>query len=414
MSVDKASLRRLKFCNFKLDILLNVTQAINENAPTDELLNRYEHLLRHELNIGKVLVYSHNKIWKRILRSGFSNQIVEHIDVERELMQFTDITTTSSCENDFVRTFDIIIPVYNNNTALAFVLIGDIDEEQEGISPTIKHLLFIQTLTNIIMVAVENKRLYQESIRQEAIRKELELASKMQAMLIPNLNSLPDNEYIFVDAYYFPHYEVGGDYYDFLKLSDTEFGFCIADVSGKGISAALLMSNFQANLRALFHLEDSLTSLVKKLNQRVISTTQADKFITMFVGKYNVKHKTLSFINAGHNPPLLFDKKNSTLRYLKTGCVGLGMFDEIPSIEENTLHLDSEANGSKLLCYTDGLVEIKNENRVEYGTQAIEAFVSDNSRIDKNINEIILKLSIKKDNDSIFDDISMLGLEFYG
>ena len=118
---------------------------------------------------------------------------------------------------------------------------------------------YVQTISNIIIVAIENIRLFQESLRQEAMRKELELASKMQNMLIPHSGSLPNNERVRINAFYHPHLEVGGDYYDYLELGPDEIGFCISDVSGKGMSAALLMSNFQANLRALFTHDISLT-----------------------------------------------------------------------------------------------------------------------------------------------------------
>ncbi len=117
----------------------------------------------------------------------------------------------------------------------------------------LKHLNFIQTISNIIIVAIENIRLHNESLRQEALKKELELASRMQKMLIPDNSHMPRSPEIIVNGFYYPHYEVGGDYYDCLKLSETKTGFCIANVSGKGMSAAILMSNFQASLRALFN-----------------------------------------------------------------------------------------------------------------------------------------------------------------
>ena len=89
-----------------------------------------------------------------------------------------------------------------------------------------------------MIVAIENKRLYNEHLRQESIRKEMELASRMQTNLIPNPESLPNNEKLYVAAYYHPHFEVGGDYYDCFRLNENEYGFCIADVSGKGMAAA--------------------------------------------------------------------------------------------------------------------------------------------------------------------------------
>ena len=136
-------------------------------------------------------------------------------------------------------------------------------------SPVLKHLNFIQTISSIILVAIENIRLFSESLQQEALKKELELAARMQKILIPDNRTLPWNSCLKVKGFYYPHYEVGGDYYDCIRLSDNETGFCIADVSGKGISAAILMSNFQASLRALFTKDIGLPELLKKLNNIV-------------------------------------------------------------------------------------------------------------------------------------------------
>lgn len=114
-----------------------------------------------------------------ILKSGMKEDIdLQKIDVYKDLLHVKDITNITISDNEHLKNFDTIIPVYNNNQPLAFVLIGDIEEEMEGISPTIKHLHFIQTLSNIIIVAIENIRLFQENLRQEAIRRELELASR--------------------------------------------------------------------------------------------------------------------------------------------------------------------------------------------------------------------------------------------
>ncbi len=99
-----------------------------------------------------------------------------------------------------------------------YVFIGDIEEEGEGMSPVLKHLNFIQTFSSIIIVAIENIRLFKESLRQEALKKELELAARMQKMLIPDNSQMPKNPKIIVHGFYFPHYEVGGDYYDCLKI----------------------------------------------------------------------------------------------------------------------------------------------------------------------------------------------------
>ena len=406
--MQKSSLTRLKLSNFKLNILLEITSAINENSPTQDLIDRYEEILTQELNIGKVMIFHLVNRWSCLLSSGIDPDVVEQIDFKKNLLPIDDITSVTNNKN--FPSFDLIIPVFHKEKAVAYVLIGDIDEEQEGMSPSIKHIHFIQTLTNIIIVAIENKRLYKENLKQEAFKKELELASKMQEMLIPDDAHLPQNEKLFVHGFYLPHFDVGGDYYDYIELNENEIGFCIADVSGKGISAALLMSNFQANLRALFSAEISLSDLVKRLNKIVAKITGGDRFITLFVAKYNFKTRELEFINAGHNPPILYNKKKSEIIYLENGCVGLGMLDEIQEIHKGYLKIDIN---TKILCFTDGLIEVENEECVPFGVEHIEGFLIKNKPIDLIVNDLMFFLNDFRGSNILFDDISILGLEIY-
>jgi sigma-B regulation protein RsbU (phosphoserine phosphatase) len=402
---------RLKISTFKLNALLSITQAINENLSQQELLQRYEKLLKEDLNIGKIVIYKYNgNTWECLLASGIKNPENLKIDIEADLMKYTEITFVTSRSISTSEAFDIVIPVYNNNQPLSYVLIGDIEEEGEGMSPTIKHLHFIQTLSNIIIVAIENMRLVQESLRQAALRKELELASKMQSMLIPKSSDLPHNDKIWITAFYHPHLEVGGDYYDVIPLSDHEIGFCIADVSGKGISAAILMSNFQANLRALFTTDISLPNLIERLNERVIKSANGEKFITLFVAKYNCLTHDLEYINAGHNHPLMYEVSSKKLTFLKEGCVGIGMLDEIPVIRKGSFKIKEL---TKLLCYTDGLVELMDDKEVEFGTSIIEQHISNEANIQQCIDNIIADQHILSGNKAIFDDVTMLGIEFY-
>jgi sigma-B regulation protein RsbU (phosphoserine phosphatase) len=407
---EKASIKRLKLTTFKLRSLLNITQAINENLTQNELLKRYERILRSDLNIGKLILYKLEDEWRCILNSTPGDENRADIDVEKELLGFDEIAFISSSQTSSLSNYDIIIPVIHNGKHIAFVIIGDIDEEGEGISPTIKHLNFIQTISNIIIVAIENIRLFNESLKQEAMKKEMELASKMQNMLIPHTSGLPNNERIRITAFYHPHLEVGGDYYDYIELSKNEIGFCISDVSGKGMSAALLMSNFQANLRALFSPEISLMALVEKLNDRVLHAANGEKFITLFVGKYNFKSRELEYINAGHNQPILYTMNSKKLIFLDKGCVGIGMLDEIPMIKKGSLILEEP---SKLLCYTDGLVELMDGRGVSTDTSDIELSMSNSATIDENIRSIIERQKILEDTTAIFDDISILGLQIF-
>ncbi|MCX6260602.1 MAG: PP2C family protein-serine/threonine phosphatase [Bacteroidia bacterium] len=407
MSDKKASIDRLRISKFKLDALLDITLSINANLPTEELLSKYELILRNNLGIGKILIYKHSLKWECLLNGGFPKELETSIDVESQLLKFTE--TAFRNEDLGIEGVDIIIPVYNNYTPLAFILIGDIEEEGEGMSPVIKHLTFIQTISSIIIVAIENIRLFNESLRQEALRKELELAARMQQKLIPDNKTMPQNDHFVVTGFYYPHYEVGGDYYDCIKLSDDKTGFCIADVSGKGISAALLMSNFQASLRALFTHDIELQLLIRKLNTLIIANAAGEKFITFFVARYDHKRGILEYINAGHNPPVLFNTVTGQVMHLHSLCVGIGMIDEIPPVKEEILNI---SNNSKIVCYTDGLSDLKGDDGKEILTREIVRHITNKNPVETNIKEMLRKLGIPDNNPDLFDDVSIIAADF--
>ena len=407
----RSSMDRAERQKFKLNALLSITQAINDNLPPEDLLHKAEEVLRgDELNIGKVAIIMNNGGWEWILESGVHPEACRRISLDDVLFPVKEITSVSSSEDKNLKDFDTIIPIYNNNAPLAFALIGDIDEEGDLVSPVIKHIHFIQTLLNIVVVAIDNIRLFANSLRQEALKKELELASKMQSMLIPDNDTLPQNHKIFVTGFYLPHLEVGGDYYDCMKLNDDDYGFCIADVSGKGISAALLMANFQATLRALFNFNISLEELVIKLNDSIISSAHGEKFITLFIAKYYGKTRVLEYVNAAHNPPVIFDSGKNKISLLQSDNVGIGMLDIMPSVKVRSLKLKGM---SKLICYTDGLSELPDKNGVESGTNAIEKIIKNSDRVDTNINDLISSEEIVEENSRLFDDVSILGVQFY-
>lgn len=405
MADNKVPLDRLKISKFKLDALLDITLSINANLPVEALLSKYENILRHDLGIGKILIFKHSASWECLLNGGFPKHF-EMIDVEAKLSGITEIAyVTPDLGFEGV---DIIVPVYNNKVHLAFVLIGDIDEEGEGMSPVLKHLNFIQTISSIIIVAIENIRLFGESLRQEAFKKELELAARMQQMLIPDNSQMPINPKLIVYGFYYPHYEVGGDYYDCIRLSDTKTGICIADVSGKGISAAILMSNFQASLRALFTHDIKLETLIHKLNSIVVLNAAGEKFITFFVARYDHKSGKLEYINAAHNPPVLYNTVTGNVLHLKPSCVGIGMLDEMPQVKNTEIMI---SDNSKIVCYTDGLSELKDRDGKEIGTRVIIRHISNRKPVENNIGKLIAELGLPHDNPSTFDDVSVIAAD---
>jgi len=403
-----SSRERLKISKFKLDALLDITLSINANLPVSQLLEKYDSILRNRLGIGKIMIFKLQERWECILNAGFPVSYEKSVDVERDLLSFTETAIVTN--NPGFEGVDIIVPVYNNMLPLAYVFIGDIEEEGEGMSPVLKHLNFIQTISSIIIVAIENIRLFKESLKQAAMKKELELASRMQMMLIPHEKQLPSEGRIIVNGFYFPHYEVGGDYYDCLTLSGNRTGFCIADVSGKGISAAILMSNFQASLRALFTGEIELSELISKLNRIVVSNAAGEKFITFFVARFDHSTGVLEYVNAAHNPPVFYDTVTGKTTHLGTTCVGIGMLDEIPAVKAGKINV---INHSKIVCYTDGLSELKDENEEDIGTGIIIKHISNNRPVKENISLMLEELGIPDKNPGLFDDVSIIAADIY-
>jgi sigma-B regulation protein RsbU (phosphoserine phosphatase) len=225
-------------------------------------------------------------------------------------------------------------------------------------------------------------------------------------MLFPS--TLPHDSKLDCAALYLPHQQVGGDYYDFIWLNENECAFCVADVSGKGVAAALLMSNFQANLRILFNHTTSLTDLVRELNAKVMANAKGEKFITLFIAKYNMVTRTLTYVNAAHNPPLL--AIGNSVSALKIGCTGLGMFDEIEKIKEGIVNITP---GTRIICYTDGLTELENEKGEDFGIDALKEIIKKNEHLNMmELNALIMKTVEKyKQRRSYIDDIALFSLK---
>ena len=403
---SKKGLSSLKIKDIKLNSLLEVTKAINSNFSTSQLLEIYQKVLKDQLNIGKLILFSYENEWKCLLKYGVGEEYT-NIDIEKDLSHVKEISTIDYSGKELHTSFEIVIPVFHKSQPLAYVLLGDLEDKVE-VSPTIKHLPFVQTLTSIIVVAIENKKLAKESIRQEGIKKELQLASQMQAMLFPRV--LPDDNFIETAAIYLPHQQVGGDYYDFIRLNDQEIAFCMADVSGKGVAAALLMANFQANLRALFNYTTSLTELVKDLNAKVMASANGEKFITLFIARYNLVTRIMHYINAGHNPPVISNGNSVSL--LKIGCTGLGMFDELIKVKEGIININPEAI---VMCYTDGLVDVENEKGEDFGTGPLKELIRENPNLSmKELNSLAINTLEKFKKDIPYpDDIAILSCKIH-
>jgi sigma-B regulation protein RsbU (phosphoserine phosphatase) len=399
----KSTTRTVK--DLKLNALLEITKAINNNASTAQLLDLYQDILENRLKVGKLVLFSFDKEWTCILKYGIGGDF-NHIKFENELLGIKEIETISFSKGNLSKSFEIVIPVYHKQIPLAYVLLGDVNEQKIELSAAIKHLPYIQTLTNIIVVSIENKKLYRQTIQRAQMQKELELAQTMQQMLFPG--NLPHTDTIRVAAKYIPHQQVSGDYYDLLPLNIHEYIFCVADVSGKGIAAALLMSNIQATLHSLINYTHNLKDIIIELNKRVWMNAKGEKFVSLFIGKINTKSKQLTYINAGHNPPVLISE-NKEMR-LSKGCTLLGIAESVPFID---VEIMDTGKPYTLFCYTDGLTDTVNSSDEYLSEEAVIDIIKKNINSEPEfINDTIMYYADEFKGENLYvDDIALMTIK---
>jgi len=388
----------------QLASLLEVTKAVKNNFSKVALLRIFEYVLRAQLKIGKLAIFVHFDEWELIVNEG-NEQTVNKIDVERDLLKFGMLQNVTKYPGNTFEGFEYLMPIVHKKTPLAYLLIADFSKDiKDSIDDKLK---FIETIANFILVSLENKRLFKNQIEREKINKEMELAAQVQAMLIPK--QLPQNQYIEVAGHYQPHGTIGGDYYDLISIDDGHIAFCMCDVSGKGLSAGMLMSNFQANLRALVYKDFPLDQLVDHLNYKIYETTQGDRYITMFLAQYDFANRMLSFINAGHNPPILIS--NGDVLLLDKGSTILGAFDSLPMIEKQSHFIEKK---SIVISYTDGITELENESNEMFGLDRLIDFSIKNQslNVDEFKEKLIKTLELFKGENDYNDDFSFMICRF--
>ena len=396
---------QIELKDVKLQALLEITNAINSNLPIEQLLNLFSFILKEQLGFKKFILLHHQEEWNCLVKTGYKGKI-ELKEVEKDFERFKEITLVESSINTIIKEFQAIVPVFHLNKALAYLLISSSSVSHE-LEPS--HFSFTQTLANIIAVAIENQRLVKQNIIKERISKDLEVASEMQKLLFPS--ELPSNRKMDLSARYIPRHAIGGDYYDFIPLGDEEYIICIADVSGKGISAALLMANFQATIRTLFKYQRfEMTFLMEELNKKVMKSTKGEKFITFFIAHYNAHTRKMKYVNAGHNQPFLLHGRKITA--LNEGCIGLGMLDELPYVNVGKLTLSPNTT---FVLYTDGVVELENKDGEHFGVNRLIDNVKAYSTLKmEDMNNILFsKLDDWRGELNFVDDTAVFSCKFF-
>jgi sigma-B regulation protein RsbU (phosphoserine phosphatase) len=264
--------------------------------------------------------------------------------------------------------------------------------------------------------AIENAELVRRKAEEELFRREMEFATEVQMRLFPQ--SLPDLETLDLSGICYPARGIGGDYYDFLQLGPGQVGIAVADVSGKGLSAALLMSTVQASLRTQASFaKGRITELVASMNRLLCESTDMSHYATFFYAQYDEANKLLTYVNAGHNPPLLIrDKQRDTGRRRGVANMAIGDWEagdrrvDVASTVKTVQLLETGGpvigllkdceyryesipmqSGDVLIAYTDGVTEATNPEDEEFGeSRLIDAVIADaHLRADEIVGSIV-------------------------
>ena len=275
-------------------------------------------------------------------------------------------------EHDVLRTIKstLLVQIRQKNELVGILSFGP---RRGGFQYAVADRELLMSIAAQLALIIDNARLTERMVAQERMRRELALAAEVQQRLLPSC--APKGVAMELAGFCEPARGVGGDYYDFINFDNSsQLGLAIADVAGKGMPAALLMSTVQATLRSLTARNGSnsphaeLSSIVSKLNRLLFNTTNGEHYVTFFYATFDQATQRLTYVNAGHNPPLyLSDDSDLEVRQLTSGGLVAGAFEHA-AYEQETVQM--KAN-DLLFLYTDGLSEALNVEGEEFGTGRI-------------------------------------------
>lgn len=400
--------RELHLRQLQVQRLLQITQSINNNVAAADLFAMYQGFLANELELRKMALFvrsaSKDDQWECVTQLGLKKSQCR-VDISEELHQYKRVgEPIRTNAHPFFEHFNVIVPVLHKERPIAYVLVGDFAEEDD----MYERIQIITTITNVIAVAIENKRLFKRQIEQERLEADLELGAQVQTLLIPK--ALPTAERYELSPIYKPVMGVGGDYYDYLETDDDKLVFCIGDFSGKGVSAALLMANFQANFHTLIRKHTEMCDFIRRINEAVFRITDGERFVTFFMAEYDLKTGMLRYVNAGHPPAVLVNEDGINL--LSKGTMVLGSFPELPFLEMGEIKVPEQA---LLVTYTDGLTDLQSPAGEYFEEEILYDFAKRQyGRSAAGFNAALLeKLEDFRGNTSYPDDLTILSCRFF-
>ncbi len=255
---------------------------------------------------------------------------------------------------------------------------------QESVIYTAGDLKLATALATQAAVSIENARLQAERLEREKIVQELEIARNIQQSFLPDITPIVEGAE--VSALFLPARQVGGDFYDFIPISERNLGLVIADVSGKGVPAALFMALSRALMRANSLQDSHVSNAVIRTNRLILECATSGLFVTLFYAILDTQTRRLKYVSAGHNPPILYKNKTKEIQLLQADGIALGVLDDI-LLEEKEVSLEK---GDVIALYTDGVTEMINTQEEEFGEERLIQLISENHTL--SANDLIYKI----------------------
>ena len=273
----------------------------------------------------------------------------------------------------------LAVPIASEGRPLGLLVVADKENRAGGIDdfgPADSRILSL--FGNQAAIALENARLHREAVEKEKMEREIEIAASIQRTILPA--TLPAVSGILLAAGNRPTRQVGGDFYDVYPLPDGRVAFCVADVAGKGIPAALLVSTVHACIHLLVEAgANDLPGLVARANRHLARFSATRKFVTLFMALYDPSDRSLRYVNAGHNPGILL--RSDSVELLPSGGVPIGMFETARHVESRT----ALSPGDLVVLYSDGITEAVDAKDEEFGMDRLTRLLEEGRALPPNV-----------------------------
>lgn len=381
----------LKELNRELDA------KVNQLSSLFDLSKEFSGILKIEM-IGKLLLYSiigqllvskYTIVTCRengytILENKYPKDQLEKVMGSLNLQSITKVLKQEDLFGEY-QVFtelgvELIVPMQIKGITKGLIMLG---QRIAGHTYSKSDIEYIASVGSLAIISIENAMLFNETLEKQKLEKDLETARNIQKNLLPK--SMPKMHSFEIAGYNNSARQVGGDYYDLVRLSEEEMLFAIGDVSGKGVQAALLMANLQAFLKSICKQKMPLGDASNFINDLVSDNTTNGSFITFFWGILNDRTRELSYVNAGHNPPLLI--RDNKITKLRTGGMILGVMATVIPYASEIVQLEK---GDTLICFTDGITEAMDPDYHEFTDEKLEELCT--KITDLSASEILSKI----------------------